>query len=101
MSVPRVPCFHHDVVVLCNELSKKPYLTEDITPQLNIGSNSATEHPLATSKHILLDKLRPYQLDAVKWMIAREKGEIQVYIFIRASFSEYFNDIHFVLYTVR
>ena len=54
----------------------KSYITDEIDPHLGIDVKTEEGQMMRapTVKSSLLEKLRPYQLEAVKWMMAREKG---------------------------
>ena len=69
--LPALPSFHHNVTELFSKVKHKPYLSEEITAKLNVQKEGTTS---SMYKDRLLDKLRPYQLEGVKWMIAKEKG---------------------------
>lgn len=76
-TLPDIPSFHHDIATLYSEVKRKPYLTKDSTPRLDAQLDTVAElilPELALSRRLLLSKLRPYQMEAVRWMVAKERG---------------------------
>ena len=75
-AVPQLPTKHHDLHELYSAVKIKSYITDEIDPHLAVIMKTEEGQMMRapTVKSSLLEKLRPYQLEAVKWMIAREKG---------------------------
>ncbi|XP_067947672.1 E3 ubiquitin-protein ligase SHPRH-like [Watersipora subatra] len=73
-SLPPTPSFRHDVAALFRMVKLKDYLREEINPDLNTDpAMTSYGDDKGMMKHLLLKKLRPYQMEALKWMISMEK----------------------------
>lgn len=78
LSLTELPTKHHDLHELYSAVKIKSYLTESVTSQLCIDVKIEDGQRIGAPsvKTSLLEKLRPYQLDAVGWMVAKEKGKL-------------------------
>lgn len=76
-AVAELPCSHHDIVALYRCIREKPYMTANhvVLDSRSEGVETPpTTDRLEHTKQLLLAKLRPYQADAVQWMIGKERG---------------------------
>ncbi|KAF6025413.1 SHPRH [Bugula neritina] len=72
---PELPSDHHDLDILYSAIKEKSYLSSTPTLQLEDQLQEAEEGGESmTRKRNLLAKLRRYQVDAVKWMLCKERG---------------------------